>query len=423
VRLFGKLHVISAPYLVWAAYAFFTLFSMIPIFWMYDFLIARFNQLAPDHSMNTSVPVTTADERRLWRRHISAGIPVLLTLFIPACTYYLWTNEIRPFQVAKQPLAPNGIFGASPIREPVIGPITQYLIDHASLAPGKPFRGYTVSYFGDPGGHLHIHLKHPGSRMGWQVHVASREYLELNYGNRFQEMDLWQFDIPTVEEYGQWITKQAHTFVTRLLSSPAYESFGAMLQVYRLDRDLLAAMGVRFIITDLDLSDPRLTQRAIQESTTAGPIRLYELSKPNVASYSPDQLETVETFDAALDFVLQNKGRLDRRAIVFAPLHGKFGPARESTLHVEKDGFRIRAASDGRSALLVPVQFSNCLKIIIEQSRGNISSARLTRANGIQTLLVFEGNVDLRVRFEFGLAGTTQCRRQDVRDLKSVGMR
>jgi hypothetical protein len=113
---------------------------------------------------------------------------------------------------------------------------------------------------------------------------------------------------------------------------------------------------------------------------------------------------------------------LDQRAVVFDTLDNAFTAASQSTMLVERDGFRVVAKSPGLSLLVLPVQYSHCLKIIPEQSSHEPSSSRLMRVNGIQTLLVFNRDVDIRVRFEFGLLGTAECRRQDIRDLKSIAV-
>ena len=181
---------------------------------------------------------------------------VLFALAIPSYMYYMWKRNIEWTQPPKQSSIRNSILGASPARMPAVGSITSYLIEHASITPGHAFRGYTVSYFGDPAGHIRKNLDRPPTGMSWLVHIHTRPYLDTHYNNTFQEMDLWQFGIPTLEEYGQWVTKQAHFFTARLFSSPGDTQDGAMLQIYKLDMDLLRVTGVRFVITDLDLSDP-----------------------------------------------------------------------------------------------------------------------------------------------------------------------
>jgi len=50
------------------------------------------------------------------------------------------------------------------------------------------------------------------------------------------------------------------------------------------------------------------------------------------------------------------------------------------------------------------------------------STIRLLRGNAVQTLLLFEKRVDVRVRFKFGLLGEARCRQRDARDLAALGL-
>ena len=89
---------------------------------------------------------------------------------------------------------------------------------------------------------------------------------------------------------------------------------------------------------------------------------------------------------------------------------------------MQRDGFRITAESDGRSLLLLPVQFSRCFRLKPASPGSDVSSARLIRANGVLTLFEFQGRIDARVSFNFGLLGNHKCRLQDMRDLANLGL-
>ena len=83
---------------------------------------------------------------------------------------------------------------------------------------------------------------------------------------------------------------------------------------------------------------------------------------------------------------------------------------------VERDGVRVQAASNGPAHILLPVQFSHCLVVV------NGAPARLTRANLLQTLVSFDGALDARLEFHFGLFADNTCRRRDGLDNKSLGL-
>lgn len=404
--------VISAPYLVWSAYVFYAFFFVAGIGLL---LPSRFPWLRRLRSRRPAALGAGA------RRAARAGLACVL---VPGLAAYWWTKDIAPYQ----PPPPRhksllGVLGPGPAREPVVGPITRYLIEHASLRPGGYFHGYTVTYFGDPAGHIRQAVGYDTPNRSWDVYVRARHYLEKHYGNRFQETDLWDFDIPTFEEYGQWVSRQAQAFATELFSAPGDAGHPVFLRVYRLDLDLLPPLGVRFVISDVRLHQPEAALRAQETSATAGPIYLYELRAPNLGDYRPTRASPVGTFAEAVGAVRDRKGALKSDVIVFTDLPGPFASARNVKFRIQRDGFRLAAESDGRSLLLLPVQFSRCLRPRAARPWVDLSTIRLLRGNAVQTLLLFEKRVDVRVRFKFGLLGEARCRQRDARDLAALGLR
>ena len=90
--------------------------------------------------------------------------------------------------------------------------------------------------------------------------------------------------------------------------------------------------------------------------------------------------------------------------------------ARNVVMHIERDGIRIRATSEGPAHILLPIQFSHCLVVV------NELPARLARANLFQTLMSFDGAVDARIEFHFGLFADNKCRLRDGLDNKALGL-
>jgi hypothetical protein len=74
------------------------------------------------------------------------------------------------------------------------------------------------------------------------------------------------------------------------------------------------------------------------------------------------------------------------------------------------------ATSDGPAHILLPIQFSHCLVV------ANGAAARLVRANLMQTLLSFDGAIDARIEFRFGLLADNSCRLREGRDNKALGL-
>ena len=241
---------------------------------------------------------------------------------------------------------------------------------------------------------------------------------ELSYYlKRFDEtFYLWRSNVPTLEEYGEWTSAQAHAFVVRLLAPPAgMRLHSNYLRAYAADPDILRMLGVRYIVTNVETLDDRAALRAAVTAPDTPGVYLFELSDANLATYSPTRFVKAATADEIANRIRDNRNRLDQIAVVSEDVPPTNAKARNVAMTVELDGVRIRAVSDGPAHILLPVQFSHCLRVV------NSSPARLTRANLLQTLVSFEGALDARLEFHFGLFADNKCRLRDGQDNKALG--
>jgi hypothetical protein len=81
-------------------------------------------------------------------------------------------------------------------------------------------------------------------------------------------------------------------------------------------------------------------------------------------------------------------------------------------MSIVRGGLHISAQSDGNLLLLLPQQFSHCL-------RAHDDRVRLVRADLIMTGLIFSGRVDTDISFDYGIL-SPRCRRADFADLKQL---
>ena len=320
--------------------------------------------------------------------------------------------------------------------------ITDILVREIGLRPGMPFRGSVATYFGAPGGPLR-------EKMGFgdqpyastSLYINSRFYMEAWYGNSFMMTYLWQSDIPTFEEYGQWITKPFYIFTRVIFTSgnPRDRLSPSEINIYKPDFSLMPALGIRFIITDSELSDDRLIRRATlhgvappirpelsyftkaQGAILKGkpvPVNLYEFRNPNTGTYSPTTITFLKT--AGLTFDRLRHPAFDPETEVI--LHETTGLSRlvrasMSRMDIEKGRIRVIAQSEGASLLLLPIQFSRCLSITPRHE--NKIPPKLVRANLIETALIFDQHTDVDISFDFA-PGQTHCRLADVKDHKQL---
>jgi hypothetical protein len=225
-------------------------------------------------------------------------------------------------------------------------------------------------------------------------------------------MDLWNSDIPTFEEYGQWVSKQMYYFNRELLAQP--DPFPNTLLVYLFRPWLLRGLGMRFVIVDGELTDPSL-ERVMTESGTAGAVvNLYEIPGANHGQFSPTRVTWAPDFLAAVAALRQHPGLEQRVVLLGNPeRQPELVTAAHSRLVAVRDGYQLTASAPGWAMLVLPVQFSHCWQI---EDSTSVEPPRLLRANIVQTAVLFKDKVDIRLRFDFE-PWRASCRFQDAHDL------
>src|SRR5262249_40606818 len=112
-------------------------------------------------------------------------------------------------------------------------------------------------------------------------------------------------------------------------------------------------------------------------------------------------------------------GGVDGRVGVNEPLSGPLTEAELELFTIGRDQYRVRANSAGRSILLLPVEFSRCLKI----SDVAGGAPRLFRADLMLTGVLFERQLDAQISFHTGPFHNWRCRLDDLADSNNIGMR
>jgi len=83
-------------------------------------------------------------------------------------------------------------------------------------------------------------------------------------------------------------------------------------------------------------------------------------------------------------------------------------------LTVIRGGLHVAGHSEGTSLVVLPQQYSHCLK-------PRDPAVRLVRADFLLTGMIFSGDVDTDIRFDYGIFSPA-CRRRDLADIKALGM-
>jgi len=227
-----------------------------------------------------------------------------------------------------------------------------------------------------------------------------------------------------VNEYSQLLTPQTVYLQVELfkqqpamnLSWPWVGSGGSYDVLFK----TFQALGVRYILTHrpfeaaeehkfAGLSLPRR-----QPPIPPGQWQIYQFPDPNVGQYSPSEIVLADSAAEIIKGLASPDFDFRRQAIVAAG-QGPLVAARGVRLTTNRGGgFHLAGHSDGTSLVILPQQFTNCLKT-------SDSRVRIFRANLMWTGVIFSGDVDTDISFAYGML-SPRCRGDDLADMRRLGV-
>ena len=298
-------------------------------------------------------------------------------------------------------------------------PITQALQQDIALRPGQTYRGSVATLLGSPGSPLrHQLLENPERPLMPNDFEIFLQRLAIDTGSTHDLFDLWWLDIPTLSEYGQGLSQPLIFFISNVLNTPA-DAHDLNFGLPRLANiDILRAVGVRFIITDVQLGANRARMTQVLPLSGGIALYLYELSDPNVAGFSPLKLSGPISPTQLLQRIGSEPALFESEAFVDSPTAQILVPVERSQVVFERGAVHVTARSTGTSALLLPVQFSHCFHVAGQKPDG----IKVLRANLIHTLVLFERELDIRLRWEFSFWRNRGCRLRDAEDVRALGL-
>jgi hypothetical protein len=257
----------------------------------------------------------------------------------------------------------------------------------------------------------------PAGGDAWAQQAGRAALWAFVAGNDEMSLGLWYFRIPTLFEYNQFTSPAFHALIKRALQRPPVAHQRNITVLDYPDARVLQLLGVRYVLMprpDASLGEVRAT-----EDRRGEPWGLIELPGPNLATYSPTSIETRRDLVSMLDFIVDDKVDLSREAVAQDPIDGSLVPARSSALSMMGRDLRVTAESDGRSLIVVPLEFSHCLEMHDAHPEAEARPA-LSRIDGLLTGIVFEHHLDAVLSFRIGPLHNPTCRWQDYRDLRAL---
>lgn len=259
-------------------------------------------------------------------------------------------------------------------------------------------------------------VKPDGGDAWSQQSDAARDWAQTS-GNDEMSIGLWYYRVPTLFEYNQFLSPAFHALVKRALQRPPIAHQRNITVLDYPDPRVLKLLGVRYVL--MPQPDGSLGELRASEDRSGKQWGLIELPEPNLATYSPTSIETRDDLSSMLDFVVDDSVDLSKQAVAQEQVPGPLTPVRSVALSTAGKDLRVAADGDGRSLIIVPVEFSHCLELIETPPRQE-SGATVLRIDGLLTGIVFTHHIDAVLSFRIGPLHNPACRWADYRDLKAL---
>lgn len=301
-----------------------------------------------------------------------------------------WVLQTRPATLADYP--------------PKTTPSAELLSRELALVPGEQFRGRLMTLL-------------PGTLEGSAT--PPMFYDLLNEYRRYLGNDVWvdplAFNVPVFNEFGHFSSPLAFAFA-RIFFTKDGDTFDRTTVVLtRFDPRIARLAGIRMVATDAPgVLGGTLVYETKARSTD---LRIFRIDDVNLGQYSPIRPRYVRTAADAIAAIKAAEFDPKLDVVVESEIAGNLVPASFADITVDRGPVLVvRAASPGKSLLVLPFEYSHCLEL--QSVRGRV---QLIPVNLQQTGLLFDNEVETRIAYHFGLFHNSRCRAKDLQradDLK-----
>jgi hypothetical protein len=323
-------------------------------------------------------------EKALWKKgFVEMSAAFIIVGIVPGWLVYFAINSSGPYAQHWQEPWPN---------EPEL---QKFFSDNIGRAVGHPIRG--------------------------SVH-----FWTYSNDTAFTTISSWVNSIHTVDEYSQLVTPQAVYTLHALLQNDVTGSLNGFVVFPGTSWDVffkaLQLFGVRYYVADpagalmADLAGyPLRTMPRRPLVGEPGLWQIYELPNPNIGNYSPTEVVTAASAPEMVAAMRAERFDFRRQVVLLAVPSEPLVLAEDVRLSLIRGGFHLSGHSSGTSLVVLPQQFSNCLRARDER-------IRLVRADLLMTGVIFSGAIDSDILLDYGIF-TPECRLGDLADMRRLQMK
>lgn len=301
-------------------------------------------------------------------------MPVLILIYILSASGDVYKNIIRDY-----PYPPKNT------------PIFDVLRNDIALTPNAKFNGRVATFYGQA-----------QEKASW--FTTYPPFFELDY----ILLSFSYYNIPTLFEYNQLIGPIFYKFTKKFLACSQDIQIRNVMCLRKVDPKILGLLGVKYFITDMAIK----TTSKLEVQTDNLNAFLYKVDNVNIGQYSPTNPIIINNSDEIIEFIRHDSFDPKKQVIVQREISTKLLPIQQSSMRIQRDGYiHIQANSNGRSLIVLPIEYSNCLELFTDDH-----DVEILRTDLLLTGIIFNKQLDARIRYFTGPMHNSTCRLLDVKD-------
>ena len=231
---------------------------------------------------------------------------------------------------------------------------------------------------------------------------------------------VFQGRIPVLNDISHLVTPLSFEFYQHYLFDPQVTQVRNHYKFVARNTAIYSLLGVKYLRSD----SPTSLLSDFSE-TNSYPVRqfapsdyLVTLKNTNIGDYSPINYFEVDTLPETFSVMDRSDFSLLDDVVVYQPIVNELVKANSSKLIFEGGDLKIIAKSRGKSLLILPLEFSNCLAFESNDKGSGFVDA--FRVNGILTGLLFDKYLNVTAQIRYGIFSDSGCRLKDLEDYKDL---
>ena len=164
------------------------------------------------------------------------------------------------------------------------GLVSKILAPNISIGPDGLFRGSVAMVAAVPGGEIMRRAGISSETPFQKNHILFLSRYLRSYDPHLYMTGLWEMRIPTLEDNSHLVTPPFYFLFSRALCRKQDFQSRNWTLCTSVQPNLMAALGARFLVSDLVIESPLLNKVATQSNSDGIPLYVYEFLKPNLAN-------------------------------------------------------------------------------------------------------------------------------------------